>query len=375
MRRAAVIAGAVLLAGCATAPPRDELVSAHHQRARMLERDGQLRSALVEWKVARVIDPEDAEARTEQTKLEGRIQRRVTERLTEARAAAARGSHIEARRKLLSVLALDPENAAALALLRGSGRETESVTHTVRAGDTLGAIAERYYGDRSRSEVIWETNRLPPGRPLVVGSTLKVPEVPGLPFAASGAKAATAATPPATAAATLPAAPPAPPNASRPTSDRAVSPEEPPEVNPMLADIRDAIDRKDYAVALADIDRYIALNPGDNEPVELKKLTLYRQGYALLEQKNYDDGYRTLRQLARLQPDYLDITSLVQQARRQVIDHHYQEGIRHFREERLQESIAQWRIVLEMDPQHPNARRNIEQAERLLEGLERRKAR
>jgi tetratricopeptide (TPR) repeat protein len=143
----------------------------------------------------------------------------------------------------------------------------------------------------------------------------------------------------------------------------------------MLADIREAIDRKDYAAALADIDRYIAMNPGDSEPIELKKLTLYRQGYALLEQKSYDDGYKTLRQLARLQSDYLDVTSLVQQARRQVIDHHYQEGIRHFREERLQESITEWRLVLDMEPQHPNARRNIEQAERLLEALERRKAR
>jgi tetratricopeptide (TPR) repeat protein len=356
---AALVAGALLLAGCATVPPRAEMVSTHHQRARLLERDGQLRAALLEWKVARAIDPEDAEARTEQPKLEGRIQRRVSDRLAEARAALGRGAHVEARRKLLSVLALEPDNTAAAALLRSSVREVDSVTHTVRAGETLGSIAERYYGDRSRGEVIWETNRLPAGRPLVVGTTLKIPEIPGLPFAAAaGARAATA-----------------PPSPSRPTPDRSAGTEEPPEVDPMLADIRDAIDRKEYSVALADIDRYIALNPSDRELMELKKLTLYRQGYTLIEQKSYDDGYKTLRQLARLQPDYLDITSLVQQARRQVIDHHYQEGIRHFREERLQESITQWRIVLDMDPQHPNARRNIEQAERLLEALERRKAR
>ncbi|HXU89211.1 MAG TPA: LysM peptidoglycan-binding domain-containing protein [Methylomirabilota bacterium] len=363
-----LVTGAVLLAGCATVPPRAEMVSAHHQRARMLERDGQLRAALLEWKIARTIDPDDAEARTEQGKLEARIQRRVTERLAEARAAAARGAHVEARRRLLAVLALEPDNAAAVTLLRASGREGEFVLHTVRAGETLGGIAERYYGDRSRSEVIWETNRLPAGRPLVVGSTLKVPEISGLPLTAGGGKAAVAATTPPTPP--TPATPPTPP---RPITER--GPEEPPEVNPMLADIRDAIDRKDYAVALGDIDRYIALNPGEAEAVELKKLTLYRQGYTLIEQKSYDEGYKTLRQLARLQPDYLDTASLVQQARRQVIDHHYQEGIRHFREERLQESIAQWRIVLDVDPQHPNARRNIEQAERLLEALERRKTR
>ena len=353
----ALIAGALFLAGCATVPPQAAMVSAHAERARILERDGQLRAALLEWKVARAIDPEDAAARAEQTRLEARIGKRVTERLGEARAALARGAHSEGRRKLLSVLALDPDNAAAVALLRGSVREADFLAHTVRTGETLGSIAERYYGDGSRSEVIWETNRLPAGRPLVVGSTLKIPEIRGLPFAGAGGRAAVA--------------PPSPP---RP-ADRATGSEEPPEVDPILAEIREAIERKDYAVALADIDRYIALNPEDRELAELKKLTLYRQGYALLEQKNYDEGYRTLRQLARLQPDYLDIGGLVQQARRQVIDHHYQQGIQHFREERLKESIAEWRVVLDMEPQHPNARRNIEQAERLLEALERRRTR
>jgi tetratricopeptide (TPR) repeat protein len=295
----------------------------------------------------------------------------VNERLTEARASLARGAHLEARRKLLAVLALEPDNAAAAALLRGSVREVEYIVHTVRAGDTLTALAERYYGDRTRGEIIWETNRLPPGRPLVVGSTLKIPEIPGLPFVPGSVK------PPAATVAALTSVPatasPAP--AARPAPERPSLVDEPPEVNPMLADIRDAIDRKDYAMALADIDRYLAASPGDRELVELRKLTLYRQGYALLEQKSYDEGYRTLRRLAKLQSDYLDVGTLVQQARRHAIDHHYQEGIRHFREERLEAAVGEWRVVLDMDPQHPNARRNIEQAERLLEALERRRSR
>ena len=367
MRRAALLLAGLVLTGCATAPPRQELVAPYRDRARALERDGQLRAALLEWKIVRTLEPDDAEARTEQTRLEGRIQQRATARLGEARASLAKGAHLEARRKLLSVLAMDPDNATAAGLLRGSVREVVSVTHTVRAGETLSSLAERYYGDRARSEVIWETNRLPPGRPLAVGSTLRIPEIPGVPFMAPGAR------PPAPSAPVVTLAP-TPPTPVRGTAPPPAS-EEPPEVNPMLADIREAVERKDYAVALADIDKYMAINPADRELVELKKLTLYRQGYALLEQKSYDEGYRTLRQLARLQPDYLDITSLVQQARRQAVDHHYQEGIRHFREERLQEAVGEWRRVLDVDPQHSNARRNIEQAERLLEALERRKGR
>jgi cytochrome c-type biogenesis protein CcmH/NrfG len=63
------------------------------------------------------------------------------------------------------------------------------------------------------------------------------------------------------------------------------------------------------------------------------------------------------------------------EARQQVIDRHYQEGIRLFREEKLPEAIAEWKTVLEMDPQNVNARRNLEQAERLVKGLEERKSR
>src|SRR5262249_9943933 len=145
-------------------------------------------------------------------------------------------------------------------------------------------------------------------------------------------------------------------------------------IHPPLADARDALDRKEFTSALADIDRYLADNPRDREGAELKKLALYRQGQSAYEDKKYDDSYRSLTVLAKLQPDYQDVATLLPQARRHVIDRHYQEGIRLFREEKLPEAIAEWKLVLDMEPQHLNARRNVEQAERLLKGLEQRKS-
>ncbi|PYM81568.1 MAG: hypothetical protein DME13_19805 [Candidatus Rokuibacteriota bacterium] len=358
MRAAAALGAALVLAACAPVPSRPELLGPSHARAKKLEADGQLRPALLEWKVARAIDPNDAETRANEARLVARIEGLVAARVTEARGALQRGAPMQARRLLLSVLALDPTNTTAAELLRGIG-DVEFVTYTVRAGDTLASVAERYYGDRARGEVIWETNNLPPGKPLVVGAVLRIPEIPGVPFYAPGRKPPPAGTP------SMPRGP-----------DRTVpSPDEPPEVNPLLADLRDAVDRKEFTSALADIDRYLAENPRDREGAELKKLALYRQGQAALEAKKYDDSYRALTQLARIQPDYQDVARLLPEARRQVIDRHYQEGIRLFREEKLPEAIAEWKIVLEMDPQHVNARRNLDQAERLVKGLEQRKSR
>jgi tetratricopeptide (TPR) repeat protein len=357
MRLSAAVAAALLLGACVTVPKAPQLLATSHARARALERDGQLRPALLEWKIARTIDPNDTKARANEARLAARIEGLVASKVGDARLALQRGAPLHARHALLSALALDPANTTAAELLRGIGA-IEFVTYTVRAGDTLASLAERYYGDRARGEVIWETNHLPPGKPLVAGAVLRIPEIPGVPFYAPGR------TPP-----------PAGVLAAPPRIERGGVSDEPPEVNPLLADARDAVDRKEFATALADLDRYLAENPRDRDGAELKKLALYRQGQTALEEKKYDDSYRALTQLARLQPDYQDVATLLPQARRQVIDRHYQEGIRLYREEKLPEAIAEWRTVLAMEPHHTNARRNLEQAERLLKGLQERKSR
>ncbi len=162
--------------------PRAPLVGRHRERAEALERDGQLRGARDEWKIALTIDPGDAAAGQSLKALEGRIERAVAEKIEGGRAALARGGQAEARRQFLAALALDPSNRVAFQALQNEARDVEFVNHTVRQGDTLPSLALRYYGDRSRSEVIWETNQLPANPRLVAGTTLKIPEIPGVPF-------------------------------------------------------------------------------------------------------------------------------------------------------------------------------------------------
>jgi len=380
IRRLAVIGLGLALAACATegtvsrpapapaptvqAPPgpspRARLAKPHQERALTLERDGDLRRALDEWKIARTLDSDDATAREAQMRLQARIEGLVAQRIGEARAALARGSHVEAQRRLLVALALDPANRMAMTMLQGEVRDVEFLTHTVRAGDTLATLAERYYGDRSRSEVIWETNQLPPNPRLVAGTTLKIPEIPGLPFARP--------TPRRDATAPAPTPPPATP--TRPDAGRE---EAPPEINPLIAEAREALERSDYVLALGDLDKLLTSDPANREGLSLKKVVLYRQGKAQIDQKNYDGSYRTLTTLARLQPDYEDVPKLLQQMKGRLVEQHYREGIRLYREERLPQAITEWKVVLDLDPQHVNARKNIDQAERLLKGLEQRK--
>ena len=351
---------------------RDPLAARHRQQAEALERDGQLRRAAEEWKIALTINPGDDRARAALTALRGRIDRAVAERLEEGRKALARGVQVEARRQFLAALALDPLNRAAFDALQNDTREVEFITHTVRAGDTLAALAQRYYGDRSRSEVIWETNQLPPNPRLAPGTTLKIPEIPGVPFVHPEARRpapAVAAVPtpdmPRSGPPPGPAAPGAP--SAAPAKDEFAS-----EVNPLLAEAREALERSDYPDAVTTVDKFLAGKPGDREGLTLKKQALYGQARSQMQARQYGESIQSLNQLARLQPDYEDTPALLRQARARLIEQHYTQGVRYYREEKLKEAIAEWRVVLEMDPGNANARRNIDQAEKLLRGLEQR---
>ena len=375
---------ALLLGGCAGAAgpseeskaagaaqiARDPLAARHRQQAEALERDGQLRRAAEEWKIALTITPGDTRARESLRALQARIDQQVAERIEEGRKAVARRVQVEARRKFLAALALDPANRAAFDALQNDTREVEFISHTVRAGDTLSSLAQRYYGDRSRSEVIWETNQLPPNPRLAPGTTLKIPEIPGVPFVHPEARKP----PPAVAAVPTPDVPrpgPAPAPAPGPVGP-APKEEFTPEVNPLLAEAREAIERSDYGDAIGTVDKYLASKPGDREGLTVKKQALYGQAKSQIEARQYPESIQSLTLLARLQPDYEDAPSLLKQARARLVDQHYTQGVRFYREEKLKEAIAEWRVVLEMDPTNANARRNIDQAERLLRGLEQR---
>jgi peptidoglycan/xylan/chitin deacetylase (PgdA/CDA1 family) len=178
--------GAARPASTAAAPTgqwsRDALAAAHDDRADQLEQQGRLRQALEERLIALTINPRDRKAQDAQKRLEGRITQQSAALVQEGKALLGRGLVGEAQQRLLVALSLDPTNRPAFETLQNDVREVMSIMHTVRAGDTCASLAELYYGDRLRCEVIAETNRLALNVPLRPGQKLKIPEIPGVPF-------------------------------------------------------------------------------------------------------------------------------------------------------------------------------------------------
>ena len=349
------------------APPRQALAAPYNDRAQALESDGRLREALQARQIALTINPDDAAARASVAALQAKIEEQVAIHFKEGRAATQRGAQVVARRHYLAVLALDPNNRAAFDALREQTQEVDGISHTVKARETLAGLASEYYGNRALAEVIAETNKLQPNARLNPGMVLKIPEVPGVTLNRPGAR------PPAPRA-PLPTAPGAPTAAAPPGPAPPPPPrEEAAEVNPLLAEAREAADRLDYGQALSDIDQLLASSPRNADAITLKKQVLYSQGKQQLDQRKYRDSYATLNQLSKIAPNYEDSATLMRQTRTRLIDEYYNSGIRYYREEKLPEAIAQWKAVLEIDPQHVNARKNLDQAERLLKQLDERR--
>src|SRR6058998_3538658 len=370
-----------MLGACATVAGTPSsygpLVARHREKALKLERSGDLRRALDEWQIALTLEPRNAAAREGQARLEARLQRALASRLRQGQEALRRGAQLEARRHFLAALALDPGNKVAFETLRDRVKEIHFVSHTVARGETLASIADRYYGDRLRSEVIWEMNQLS-SRPKA-GSQLKIPEIPGVPFRTAAPQRTAAArrlepTRPEPTRPEPPDAEPAQPEPPAPAAEAEESAREEltTEANPLLVDTREALERKEYDVALLGVDKLLEGNPRNPEWLDLKKSILYEDGKDSFDRKNYDEAYRTFSQLVELDRHFKDSAALLREARAKAIQQHYSEGIRLYREEQLEAAIAKWQAVLEYDSQHVDAKKNIDQAERILRALQER---
>jgi peptidoglycan/xylan/chitin deacetylase (PgdA/CDA1 family) len=161
---------------------RERLVALHTERAEQAELRGRLREALEERKIVLTIVPGDRKAQEAAKRLQARIGTETASLVQEGQTLLGRGLLGEAQQRLLAALSLDPGHRAAFETLQQDVREVMFITHTVRPGDTCASLAELYYGDRIRCEVIAETNHLTPNAALRSGSKLRIPEIPGVPF-------------------------------------------------------------------------------------------------------------------------------------------------------------------------------------------------
>lgn len=167
------------------------------------EADREFRKALQAWKRILALDPNHPEARRMVSQLENGLKTAVEEHLQLGAADFREGNFERAKKELLMVLFLDSTQKEALSYLRQiSSLETaphlvrapksrpvvkeppegtpvkadgEFVLHTIQQGESLSIVAERYYGDKMKYQVLADFNSISDATKVRAGQTIKVP--------------------------------------------------------------------------------------------------------------------------------------------------------------------------------------------------------
>jgi tetratricopeptide (TPR) repeat protein len=198
--------------------------------------------------------------------------------LRQAAEALNAGNEDKARTEIAEALRLDPESKLGQCLNRGITADPEqalgrqSTSYTVRAGETLGRIAQRALGDACEFYLLARYNKIPVPQQLAGGQVIRIPgrtplSAPDAPPVKPQPEAATAkpqaepAAPPAAPVETAAPAPAAPPPAASPSP----SPEQlRAQVEKHQRAAQAAFRRQDLATAIREWDQVLALDPAND---------------------------------------------------------------------------------------------------------------
>jgi tetratricopeptide (TPR) repeat protein len=368
--------------GCATAPPKPtpekipekvpekapEKVSLPPFPQRYLdlaegyERTGELRRALLCWEVLQSLQPGNGEAAKKIADLKARTSILADQHFKQGLIYHKNNSVPAARREFSLALYYNPEHAEALTYLKVKLNEEDCTYYEVKPGDTLREIARKIYNDPQKDFLIAYINHLGKDPKLVPKTVLLLPILD-----ASQVKAVVETTEMPMDPKEILAEPKDSKEAVEPQDSKEVKEtKEGRETREMMAkaEIQFKTNKfKETAIITEDI---LSIDPTNKQARDLKNASYYQMGKMLSTQKKYQEA---LDQLARVEPGFRDVSDLVVVAKRQLAEVHYVKGIKYYTEEKLDQAVQEWEVTLKLNPQHPKAKGDMDNALKLLQRL------
>ena len=408
--------GRPLAPGAAAVPGPDTVTAeAYRQKAISHQEQGELQEALFAWRVVAALDPEsDLSARSIET-LEGAIAKAAQVHFERGQTHYRAGQHDEAAREFLITLRLTPGHQRAAYYLKNRVHRRPPAVYTVRAGDSFTRIALNAYGDAGLGNLIAYYNDLDPRKPLLIGAVLRLPgmEKTGAPqrrdqrdLLEQAAQALVQRRYEAVLeiAGRMESGTTYHAQAVRLTDDARYrwglelfdqqqylsALEQFKQIregfkgrNEAIAKSRKRLQREDtaakleaagafmrqkaYARAINALEEILAREPGHVEAGNMLQSARYAFGRSLLDAQR---EHEALQVFSALDPDYQDTAQCITLAHGRLTaraEALYRRGVKHFLSEELEMAVECWEQTLRLNPDHPKARQDIENALRLLD--------
>jgi tetratricopeptide (TPR) repeat protein len=402
-------------AGGMPPPPTHTLAEEYRLKALAHEKQGELQEALFAWRVVAQLDAANTLTPRIIETLERGIAKAAHVHFERGQAHYRAGRLDDAAREFLITLRLAPGHQRAAYYLRHRVHHRPSTVYTVRPGDSFSRIALNVYGDGALGYMIAYYNDLDPRKPLLSGKILRLPGmertgppprddqrellesaaqalakgqyetaladiarmVPGTPYHAQAARLADGArfrwglalfdqrqylaaleqlkqvsegfkgrT-----------------EAIAKTRKRLQNED----TITKLEAARVFMRQKAHERAIIALEELLAREADHAEAGTMLNSARYALGRSLLDA--HRDG-EALQVFSLLDPNYQDSAQWTAQARGRLIaraETLYRNGVRHFLAEELELAVESWEQVLTLNPDHPKARQDIENALRLLD--------
>ncbi len=390
----------------------------YRQKAVDYENKGDLAQALFAWRVAAGLDPGDKEVVKSVGRLEHKIAVMADQYFKEGVKNYRKGDFTEARLSFLKTLRLDAGHQGAKYYLKTSLHFTEHEVYKVQRGDSFVKIATNVYNDPTKAFTIAYFNDHPPHKPLLIGTVLFLPdlssdqliprkEVEALVEKARDAIARKSYQEALRIVDRIKLVSPTHPkietlsneahygqgmallndkkyysaleqfkkvDPSYKGRDRAIRKvrrhvqKHATDEKVRLA--RSMLQKGDYEGVINICEEIMAQDPSGKSNKEA--LDLYHSAHYLRAKRLLDQGEeaKALESLSVLDRNYKDTAQMRNQARAKLnslADDLYRRGVKHFLNEELEQAIASWEKALALNPNHPKARQDIDNALKLLD--------
>ncbi|MFP3911316.1 MAG: tetratricopeptide repeat protein [Desulfobacteraceae bacterium] len=344
------------LIGCVTPAPKtpdlggprleETLAAAYLSKGEQLEEQGDLVSALEQYKLALTVDPLHPEAEKGRARLQKAIPMAAEAHYKRGIALNREGRYKQARHQFLMALALRPDYPEALKRVNAHKLPPLKVhvEHTVKPGESLSKLAQIYYEDYRKFPIIARYNNLTDATQLRVGQKIMIP---GMQAAESGEGEATA------------------------TAEDESGTEEPID---QVAIYRDhglsLFMDKQFEEAIIEFEKVLKTHPDDKLALEFSYRAHYELALTLFEKKDYLSARDQFRSCLQYKKECQKCHAYIQKSEDTYKEIHYRKGIQSFQKEELHQAIEEWELVCALDPDYKKTGDLIKKAKVILKKIE-----
>ena len=303
----------------------------YRNKALEYEKNGELRKALQSWEIVGSFIPMDEAVAKRIVDLKTQILTMADQHFKKGLTYYQSNSIKAAQKEFLLTLRYDSDHKEALYYLKHKLVGEDYTIYQVEKGDTLKEIAKRKYNDPNKDFLIAYFNDLRMDVKLAPGNTLRLPVLE-----------------------------------STPTKGTIGTKETAMDTKEMLSKALAYYKAKNYQETVSISERVLEYDPANREARDLINESHYQMGKSLSQGKKYQEA---LENFNCVDSGYKDVREYIAFTKKQLAVGHYLRGIRYFTDEELDKAIKEWETTLALDPNHPKAKKDIENARSLLQKL------